>query len=131
MNTADDFNPHTEVMDISKLKDKTFIVGISSGDRDKVGIVSTTIRGPYNFLEMLDAVSHMWNSRMDHAKVIVLNKEVKTKTEWLDAKTVDYIIEKAADIALEEVLLSDDKEYTCEAGLVSSDKPDFQEKSDV
>ena len=131
MSTADNFNAHTEVMDISSLKGKNFIVGISSGDRDKVGIVSSTIRGPYNFLEMIDAVSHMWISRMDHAKVIVLEKEVKTNTKWLDAKTVDYLIEKGADIALEEIFLSDEKEYTCEAGIVSGDKPDYKENKAV
>lgn len=117
MSTADDFIPQLETMDLSKLKDKTFAIGISTGDRDKNGLLVSTLRGAFNFSEMIEFVYDLWNKRMDHAKVVVLSKQMSDKLEWLDAKTVDYIIAKAPDILLEDILLTE-QGFTCEAGIV-------------
>ena len=117
MSTADDFIPQLEHMDLGKLKDQTFAVAISTGDRDKSGLLVSTLRGSFNFSEMVEYVYDLWNKRMDHAKVVVLSKKLEDKLQHLDAKTVDYIIAKAPDILLEGILLTDE-EFTCEAGVV-------------
>jgi hypothetical protein len=115
------FVPEIENMDLSKLKDKTFIAGVSSGDRNKPGIVSVSIKGPFTFLEMIDYVNELWSSRMDHAKVFILNKDINKRNEWLDSNTIDYLIEKHADIAIEEILLKSPEPFTCEAGIIGED----------
>jgi hypothetical protein len=108
-------------MDLSKLKSKTFAVAISTGDRDKNGLLVSTLRGAFDFNEMVEYVYDLWSKRMDHAKVVVLSKKLEDKLEHLDAKTIDYIIAKAPDILLEDLLLVD-REYTCEAGVVTEDE---------
>jgi hypothetical protein len=112
-----------EHMDLSKLKNCVFTAAISTGDRDKSGLLVSTLRGPFDFHEMVEYVYDLWNKRMDNAKVVILNKKLEDKIEWLDAKTIDYIIAKAPDILLEEVLLMD-KEFTCEAGVVTEAEDD-------
>lgn len=119
--SSNGFIPQIENMDLSKLKDKTFAVSISTGNRDDRLCLITYLRGPFDFVEMVQFVSDLW-SELQHAKVYVLKKDIKSKLEWLDAKTIDYIIERHADIIMEEVLFSSDKPYTCEAGLIESEE---------
>lgn len=113
------FVPQIEHMDLSRLTDKTFAVSVSSGDRDKQHCVISALRGPFDFMEMVEYVADLWAKEMHHSKVYILNKEFKTKIEWLDAKTVDYIIERSTDIIMGETLLSEKEPYTCVAGVES------------
>jgi hypothetical protein len=115
--STDNFIPEMETMDLSSLKNKTFAVAISSGPRDDKGFLPSTLRGSFNYLEMIDYVFNLWSTKADNAKVLVLNKSLSTKLEWLDAKTIDYIIEKAPLIIMEDMLLLESK-FTCTAGLV-------------
>ena len=42
-------------IDFSKLIDKTFLVAVSTGDRNKPKILASTMRGPFDFFEMCEA----------------------------------------------------------------------------
>jgi len=113
------FVPEIENMNLNDLKNKLFIVGVSTGSRDFSGVLPKTIRGPYNFLEMIGQVESMWSRDLNHPKVFILEKDRGEPSRWLDAKTVDYIIAKAAMICMEEIILKNEEEFTCEAGIVS------------
>lgn len=115
-NSSEGFIPEIETMDLSKIRDKQFVVGISTGNRDAFGMLISTLRGPYDFIEMIDVVRDMWFTQMNNAKVIILNKDFTQKLEWLDAKTIDYLISKGDQVIVEEFLLSPN--YTCEVGIV-------------
>ena len=121
MSTADSFIPELESMDLTSLHGKTFCVAISTGDRDGMNLLPSTIRGPFEFCGMVEYVYDLWNSRLDHAKVMVLSKALSDKAQILDAKTIDYIISKAPDILLEEMLLKSPEPYTCAAGIVTEE----------
>lgn len=120
---SDDFIGELEVMDLSELKDKTFLVAVSSGDRSKSKFVSTTIRGPYSFAEMCEEVGTMWAEEQHHAKVIIPSRDRKQPIKSLDENTIDYIECHYLDIITESMLegLIDDKEYTCRAGITEDD----------
>jgi hypothetical protein len=125
MSSADGFLPSIENMNLSKIKSKTFAVAISTGERDRVSYLPSTMRGPFDYQEMVEYVADLWRARMDVAKVIILSKSIKDKIEWLDAKTVDYIIEKSGDILMDEIFFSEDTAaYTCEAGIVVESEED-------
>lgn len=78
-------------MDLTKLYNESFIVAVSTGDRDKCKLLSSTIHGPYDFYEMLEHVGSMYSIERCHAKVIILNKDRNSQIEFLDSKTTDYI----------------------------------------
>jgi hypothetical protein len=115
-----------EVMDLSKLKDLTFIVGVSAGDRNKCKILASTIHGPYNFYEMCEEVGKMWKEQNHHAKATILNKNSKKTPKFLDENTIDYIEAHYFDIITEAMLdgvFDEQKEYTCQAGIVEAEDP--------
>jgi hypothetical protein len=120
----DNFLAEAEVMDLSKLRDKVFAVAVSTGAPDGVKFLCSTLHGPYNFTEMLQEVGDTWQQHQHHCKVIVLDKDVKNKVQFLDANTVDYIELNYADIIVEEMLggaFSEPKDFTCQAGIVSEE----------
>lgn len=116
--TGDDFVGELETMDISSLRDKTYIVGASQGDRNDVKMISSSIRGPFTFEEMCEMVGMMWKEHQHHAKAIVLQKDPMAKPLFLDENTIDYIEANFQDIVTESYLggvFEDTKEYTCRA----------------
>jgi len=120
---GEDFIAEAEVMDLTPLKDKLFVVAVSTGDRNKVKLLASTIHGPYNFAEMAEQVGSMWQEHQHHAKVIIIDKDVKVGVKMLDENTVDYIETHYGDIAVEAMLdgvFDDIKDYTCQAGVVDS-----------
>ncbi len=122
--TGDDFVGELEVMDLSTLKGQTFMVGASSGDRNKPKFLCTTLRGPYSFEEMVEEVGVMWKEQQHHAKVIIPTRKRNEPVKCLDENTVDYIEAHYADIVVESMLdgvFDGEKEYTCQAGIVEAD----------
>lgn len=117
------FIPQIEVMDLKELFDKTFIVAVSTGPRDDGRLLAKTIHGPYDFDEMVGEVGRMWSEEQNNAKVYILEKDSKKRSMWLDSDTIDYIQTHFADIVVERILVSQDKTYTCVAGIRSDDEP--------
>ncbi len=113
----DNFLAEVEVMDLSSLKDKTYVVGVASGNPDSVKFLCSTIHGPYTFVEMVQEVGDMWCSHQHHAKVLVLSKNPTEKVNYLSADTVDYIECHYMDIITEAMLggAFDNKPFTCAA----------------
>lgn len=125
--TGDDFVGELETMDLSELKDKQFMVGVSTGDRSKGQFLCSTIRGPYTFEEMVEAAGVMWRREQHHAKVILCQKDRSAAPKLLDLNTVDYIEAHYEDIITESMLdgvFDDEKDYTCRAGLIEGDNSD-------
>lgn len=143
--SGDDFIGELEVMDLSELKDKTFLVAVSTGDRNKGRFLSTTARGPYTFTEMCEEVGVMWKEQQHHAKAILLTKKRDAAIKSLDENTIDYIEAHYGDIVVESMLegvFDEQKEYTCKAGIVDGDlseepakvvaeKPEDDEEDDL
>lgn len=120
-----EFLAEAEVMDLSPIKGKTFCVSVATGDPAGIKYLCSQLHGPYNFQEMCQEVGDMWVQHQHHAKVIILDKDVKSKVKTLDANTVDYIEAHYVDIIVEDALSSfDDKEYTCVAGTNEEPEPE-------
>ena len=121
---TNNFLAENEVMDLSDLKDKNFLVAVSTGDRSKTRFLSSTVRGVFSYTEMLEDVGKMWEEHQHHAKVIILSRDRKDKLKTLDENTVDYIECHYVDLITEALLEGafDDKTYTCRAGIVESDQ---------
>jgi len=121
--TTDEFIADVETMDLSELKNETFLVAVSTGDRSKHKFLTSTVRGPYSFVEMCDEVGNMWYDFQHHAKVVICQKDREKTVKNLDENTVDYIEAFYKDIVVERMLegLFDDKTYTCKAGIIQSD----------
>jgi hypothetical protein len=118
--SGEDFVGELEVMDLSELKGKQYMVAISSGDPNGPKFVCSSIRGPFSFEEMCEAVGIMWREHQHHAKVMVCQKDMTKAPTYLDGNTVDYIEAKFDDIITESMLegvFDDIKDYTCRAGL--------------
>jgi hypothetical protein len=126
--SKDNFLAEVEVMDLSPIRDKQFLVAVNTGDLNKVKFLCSTIHGPYNFVEMCQEVGEMWVNHQHHAKVIVPSKDSSKPVEILDENTVDYIECHYADIITEEMLggaFDEEKKFTCVAKTSSNvDKPD-------
>jgi hypothetical protein len=128
---GEDFVGEFEVMDLSDLKDKSFIVGVSSGERDRCRFLSSTVHGPYNFYEMCEEVGVMWKDHQHHAKVTILEKDKTKAPKFLGVSTIDYIEAKYLDIITEGMLegvFDEVKEYTCRADIKDSDVSDDPRK---
>jgi hypothetical protein len=118
----ENFLAEIEVMDLTPIKDKQFMVAVGTGAPDKVRFLCTTVHGPYSFVEMLQEVGDMWQNHQHHAKVIVLEKDSSKKVEILEPNTVDYIECHYVDLITEEMLGGVfDKKYTCRAGVVGEE----------
>lgn len=128
----ENFLAEIEVMDLSEIKREKFLVAVSTGDPDSVKFLSSTVHGPYDYVEMLQEVGDMWLNEQHHAKVVILDKNVKNEVKMLDGNTVDYIELNYTDLITEEMLggaFDGDKEFTCRAGITSeSDTPDPRRK---
>lgn len=119
--TGDDFVGELETMDLSELKGKNYLVGVSTGDRSGVTYICSTVRGPYTFEEMCESVGVMWANHQHHAKVVVCNGKPEEALKFLDENTVDYIEAHFQDIITESMLdgvFDDAKEYTCRANVI-------------
>lgn len=124
---GDDFIGELETMDLSELKDKQFLVAVNQGDRSGVKFLCSTIRGPYSFEEMCEAIGVMWKIHQHHGKAIILQKDASVAPKYLDENTIDYIEANFEDIITESMLngvFDEEKEYTCRAGVVEGDNSD-------
>lgn len=118
---SDNFLAEAEVMDLSPIRDGTYMVAIGTGDPGTVKFLCSSIRGPYNFVEMVQEVGEMWVNHQHHAKVMIANKDSTKPLEMLDANTIDYIECHYTDIITEEMLggAFDQKPFTCRAGTTA------------
>src|SRR5580765_1769721 len=121
-----EFLAEVEVMDLSPIKDKTFMVAVGTGGPDTIKFLCSTPHGPYNFTEMCQEVGDMWIQHQHHAKAIILEKDPKAKVYQLDGNTIDYIECHFQDIIMEEFLagVEEPKEFTCTAGTVTEPEPE-------
>src|ERR1035437_8909623 len=131
----DNFLAEVEVMDLSAIKDGQSLVAVATGNPESIKFLCSTIHGPYDFTTMVQEVGDMWNTHQHHAKVIVCEQNPNRKVEMLDENTIDYIECHATDILTEAMLggAFDDKEFTCQAGLLSEEKssdPRHQKKAE-
>jgi len=113
----ENFLAEVEVMDLSKIKDNKFLVAVSTGKPEGVKFLSTTVHGPYDYIEMVQEVGIMWNDYQHHARVILLSKDSKQKVVSLDENTLDYIECHYNDIITEEMIGAFNQDFTCQAGI--------------
>ena len=101
-------------MDFSYLRDRQFIVAVNTGPRNMPKLLASTMRGPFDFSEMCEAVGSMYEREQHHAKVYVLERSFEKGIFFLDEGTMDYIEAYWQDIVMEEelesALLGDDEE---------------------
>lgn len=119
-----------EEMDLSSLKDHQYGVAVSLGKRDTIQYACSTLMAPLDFYEMVEAVATIWQEEQAHAKAFILKKDRKSIPEILDECTIDFIEAKYLDI-LADMLLEDNKEYTCKANVIeakTNDEPDTTEQ---
>lgn len=122
--SSDKFVAEFETMDLSPLYDKQFLVAVNTSDLNDVRGVMSTIRGAYDFLEMVEEVGQMWANHMHHAKVYCLEKDRKKTMLHLDAGTINYIEANYHDIITNKILdqeIFGEGEATCVAGLQEAD----------
>lgn len=124
----DTFLAEVEVMDLTPVREKQFLVAVGTGAPDKVKFLCSTIHGPFDFVEMCQEVGVMWEQHQHHAKVIICSKDSSKPVEILNENTLDYIECHYNDIITEEMLggaFDEDKKYTCRAGTsADTDVPD-------
>jgi len=107
-------------MDLAELKDKVFLVALSTGDRAKPKFISESVCGPLDFHEMVEIVANVHIDQQLHAKAMIPSKKFGEKPQVLDACTIDYIEAKYAEILMEALLTGElEKKYTCKAGFVN------------
>lgn len=122
-------NPETFIgefseMDLSEIKDKNFMVALSTGDRAKPKFIPESLCGPLTFLEMIETVANIHMEQQLHAKALITSKKFGEKPQVLDACTIDYIEAKYSEIIMEALLTGElEKEYTCRAGFVAYEEP--------
>jgi len=109
-------------MDFSKLIDQQFIVAVNTGPRNKQALLASTIRGPFDFYQMVEAVGCMWEREQHHAKCFILTTDFEKTPSFLDEGTVDYIEANWADIVatgiLEEAIRGDSSDVVIPVGLI-------------
>lgn len=137
---GDDFVGEFETMDLNPIKGENFFIGVSTGDREKGKMLSTTIKGPFNFYEMLEEVGIMWKDHMHHSAVYIASKERDKKNKHLDRNTIDYIEANWENLITEGLLAGafdedQDVDYTCTVGINEADTEDdprfAEEESDA
>lgn len=115
-------------MDFSGIMDKNFLVAVNTGSRNKPLLLASTMRGPFDFYEMVEAVGCMWEREQHHAKVYVLTKSYDESSQFLDEGTIDYIEANWEDIVatgiLEAALMDDEDIPLIPAGLITADPED-------
>lgn len=125
--TGDDFVGELETMDLSAIRTDSFMVAVNQGERSGVKFVCSTIRGPYSFEEMCQAVGVMWKEHQHHGKALICQKDPAAAPKYLDENTIDYIEAHFEDIITESMLdgvFDEDKDFTCRAGVVEGDNSD-------
>ena len=109
---------------------RQFIVAVSTGSRNKPQLLASTMRGPFEFYDMVEAVGSMWEREQHHAKVYLLTKSFDESSQFIDEGTVDYIEANWENIVasgiLEAALMEDDVVPMIPAGLIVAD-PDEDE----
>lgn len=117
-------------MDLSKLKDLTYVVAINTGDRNACKLLASSIRGPYDFHEMIEQVGSMFKHEQHHAKVTILTKDSDAPVMFLDSGTTDYIEAHWESMIFEDILEAacTTPEYVCEAGFINEVKEDDEEE---
>lgn len=100
-------------IDFGYLVEKTFLVAVSTGDRNKPKLLASTMRGPFEFYEMVEAVGCMFQREQHHAKVYVLEKDFNVGIAFLDEGTIDYMEANWQEIVscgiLEQELFGDEE----------------------
>ena len=91
-------------IDFTFLKGNQYIVAVNTGPRNKPKLLASTIRGPFDFSQMVEAVGSMYEREQHHAKVYVLEKSFEKGIFFLDEGTMDYIEANWTDILVEEEL---------------------------
>lgn len=120
----ENFLAEVEVMNLAPIKGSQFLVAVSTGDPSGIKFLSSSVHGPYSFVEMLQEVGEMWSNHQHHARVVILDKDSNKAVKTLDENTVDYIECHYMDIITEEMLggaFDDTKVYTCAAGMSSEE----------
>lgn len=107
-----------EEMDLSSIKDKSFMVSINSGPRNENQYACSALCGPFDFFRMCETVGQIFEEQLVHAKVMITQSEFGSEPQFLDENTVDFIEARYQDILMEGLLTGDiHKSYTCEAGF--------------
>lgn len=107
-------------MDLAEIKDKTFLVALSTGDRAKPKFIPESVCGPLTFFEMVEVVANVHIDQQLHAKAMIPSKKFGERPLVLDACTIDYIEAKYTEILMEALLTGElEKAYTCKAGFVN------------
>ena len=91
-------------IDFSGLLDGQFLVAVSQGDRNKPKLIASTMRGPFDFHEMCEAVGSMYQREQHHAKVYKLERSFEKGISFLDQGTIDYIEANWQDIVMTGIL---------------------------
>jgi hypothetical protein len=106
-------------MDLSEIKDKVFLVALSTGDPTKPKFIPESVCGPLDFFEMVETVANVHMDQQIHAKAMIPSKKFGEKPKVLDSCTIDYIEAKYAEILMEALLTGElEKKYTCKAGFI-------------
>jgi len=115
------------VMDFSSLMKEQFIVAVSTGPRNKSGLLPSTIRGPFDFYSMVETLGCMWEREQHHGKAFVLTQDFNKAPAFLDEGTVDYIESRWQDIIatgiLEAAIMGED-ETIIPAGIIEASPED-------
>ena len=114
-------------MDFTKLLNETFIVAVSTGDRNKPKLLASTIHGPFDFYEMVEQVGCMYARDAHHAKVYTLVKEADKPVMFLDEGTIDYIEANWESIIVDGILesaLVDNGDGIIDSGAITVSKED-------
>lgn len=124
--TAEEFMGEVDSMDLSALKDKTFMVSVSTGKRDSHLFLQSTIKGPFTYGEMVEEVHHICSGKGQHAHVLLTCKERNKKPEFLDECTIDYIEARYKQL-IEELLFADimgeeATDYEYQAQIISDEE---------
>lgn len=111
-------------MDLEKLKGHQYLVAVSTGPRNKPKLLASTLRGPFSFTEMVEAVGAMYEREQHHAKAFQLQSSFDKPIFFLDEGTIDYIEANWQDILIEEELetaIFGDDEEVIPAGTITQE----------
>jgi hypothetical protein len=114
------------VMDFSSINKEQFIVAVNTGDRNKQLLLASTIRGPFDFFEMVENVGKMWENEQHHAKVYILTKDYTKVPAFLDGGTIDYIEANYEDIIFSGIIEAEltEDQVIIPAGIIGSNPED-------
>lgn len=114
-------------MDFSSIEGASFLVAVNTGDRNKPPLLASTMRGPFEFFEMVEAVGCMWAREQHHAMVYVLTKDFDKSSSFLDEGTIDYIEANWEDIVATGILeaaITQDDAPVIPAGIIIANSDD-------